>query len=520
MVRTPLPISRPLLSAALLFAGSAAAQAQTPSTAPNGAANARPGLSLPAGLQGTVDPTRPSGDAPLGTLPPRPTSANTALRRPRPLSRRSRNPASALAGSSFRSTIIAPGTVAAVQPQLNGVPDPVLADTAAAPRPVLRRSLEDDPYAPLGIRLGGLTLFPMIGEAVGYDSNPNRTSSRRSSFVSQTEGELRLQSDWSRHELTGSLRGAYNEYPSVTAASRPEGAGKIGLRLDVLRDTQVNLEGHYLIDTQRPDSPDLNATVRTRPLVFSEGGSIGITQRFNRLVASLQGTIDRTDFENARATNGLLIDQSDRNLTQYGVRARLGYELTPGVIPFVEGLANTRVYDRRLDNAGYARGSDGIGARLGTTFELSRLVTGEIAAGFISRDYEDRRLRTLTSPLVDASLAWAVTPLTTVKATVGAGVDETTVLNANGVRTTRGLLEVTHALRRNLLVTAGLTVSDYEYSGVAIHERGYGARAQAEYKLNRQIAVRATYNYERLDSNLAGSSYTANVFLLGMRYTP
>jgi hypothetical protein len=436
------------------------------------------------------------------------------------MTRRSRDPLQALPAKPFRARITPPGVTVDTQPQLNGVPDPELA-LRTTPPPLPRKRLpEEDPYASLGIRAGGLTLFPAIEQSIGYDTNPNRTQAENGSFVSRTEGELRLQSDWSRHELSGFLRGAYNEYTAVPEASRPEGSGRLGLRMDVLRDTQINVEGRYLIDTQRPDSPDLASPVKTRPLVFSEGGTLGVTHRFNRLVASLQGTIDRTDYENARSPGGILIDQSDRNVTQYGMRARLGYELTPGFIPFVEGLADTRVYDRRIDNSGFARSSDGIGARVGTTFEITRLITGEIAAGLISRDYDDPRLGTLTSPLVDASLVWAMTPLTTIKATAQATVDETTVPDATGVRALKGLLQVSHALRRNLIVTAGLTVSDYEYQGVPLNERGYGALLRAEYKLNRSVAVRASYNWERLESSIGNSSYTANAFLVGMRYQP
>lgn len=454
----------------------------------------------------------------IGTVPP--IGIRRPTRPPRPTARRSRNPVQALPGTPFRSTLNPPSLAPDVQPQLNGVPDPELALRTTPPPLPRRRLAEEDPYASLGIRTGGLTLFPAIEQSIGYDTNPNRTQDRKGSFVSHTEGELRLQSDWSRHELSGFLRGAYNEYPSVPEASRPEGAGRIGLRLDVLRDTQINIEGRYLIDTQRPDSPDLASPVRTRPLIFSEGGTLGVTQRFNRLVASIQGTIDRTDYENAQTPSGIVIDQSDRNVTQYGLRGRVGYEVTPGFIPFVEVLADTRIYDQRIDNSGFARSSDGIGGRAGTTFEITRLITGEIAAGAIDRRYDDPRLGNLTSPLLDASLVWAMTPLTTIRATASATVDETTVADARGVQTLRGLVEVSHALRRNLILTAGLTVSDYDYQGVPIEERGYGALLRAEWKLNRSVAIRASYNWERLESSIPNSSYTANVFLVGMRFAP
>ena len=88
------------------------------------------------------------------------------------------------------------------------------------------------------------------------------------------------------------------------------------------------------------------------------------------------------------------------------------------------------------------------------------------------------------------------------------------------MQTLRGLVEVSHALRRNLILTAGLTVSDYDYQGVPIEERGYGALLRAEWKLNRSVAIRASYNWERLESSIPNSSYTANVFLVGMRFAP
>lgn len=518
MVRTPiskLPLRIPL--ATLMLLAPLAVWAQD-----------RRALSLPQGMTGNSGtlPSSPGGTGlstgEPGLSPGLPTGTRlAATRRPvRPATRRSRNRVSALSGTAFRSTIIAPGLTPNVQPQLNGAPDPVLATAQAPAIAVRRRPVEDDPYASLGIRLGGLTLFPMVGQAIGYDTNPNRTATERGSFVSQTEAELRLQTDWSRHELTGALRGAYNEYPQVPGASRPEGAGRVGLRLDVDRDTQVNLDGRFQIDTQRQFSPDLNTAVQSRPVVFSEGASVGVTHRFNRLVATLRGTVDRSDFEDARAPDGSVIDQSDRNFTQYGARGRLGYEIKPGLVPFVEALGDTRVYDRRTDNAGFRRNSEGVGGRAGTTFELTRLVTGEVGIGAVHRFYEDPRLGELTSPLVDASVVWAPTPLTTVRATASATVDETTVPGANGVRVLKGGLEVAHALRRNLTVTAGLTAADYEYNGAAIHERSFGATLRAEYKLTRSVAVRASYAYERLDSSLPGSDYTANVFLVGMRFQP
>ena len=479
-----------------------------------GTAGATTATSPAIGAIGIQNATGSASTLPPGTATP--TSQAQDRRFLRPPRRRTGKPTAYQIRAQLRPAV-APTLAPDVQPIMTGVPDPVAPAIVARRRPIA----PDDPYAQLGLRSGGLTFYPSVGESIGYDSNPNRTGGRsKGSFVAQTEGELRLQSDWSTHELTGYLRGAYDEYPSLPAANRPEGAGRLGLRLDVTRDTQIDIGGRYSIDTQRPDSPDLNARVQTRPIIFTEGATLGVTQRFNRLVATLQGTIDRSDFADAKLSNGTTLDQSDRNLNQFGVRGRLGYEITPGLIPFVEGVADKRDYDRKVDSTGFERSSNSVGGRAGASFEITRLLTGEIAVGAADRRYDDPRLRDLVAPLIDASLRYALTPLTTIRLTGQVTTDETTVVNANGVIVSRATLEVSHDLRRNLNVTAALTGTDYDYKGSFISEQSFGATLKAEYKFTRSIALRASYGFEHLWSNIAGSAYSANTFLVGMRYQP
>ena len=60
--------------------------------------------------------------------------------------------------------------------------------------------------------------------------------------------------------------------------------------------------------------------------------------------------------------------------------------------PFVEVEGDSRVHDLPLDRNGYARDSTGGYAKGGTSFEFSRLLTGEISVGYAARDYVDPRL--------------------------------------------------------------------------------------------------------------------------------
>ena len=322
------------------------------------------------------------------------------------------------------------------------------------------------------------------------------------------------------HQLEGELRGGYFDYPDNRGANRPDGAGSVRLRLDADRDLKLDAEVHYAIDTQRPGSPDLNAAVRTRPLTASYGGLAGVTENFNRFQVRLQGLVDRQEFENATLASGTVLRQDDRNANQYGLRLRTGYELTPGLMPFVDTLIDTRVHDLAVDQAGFRRDSQGIAVKAGTTFELSRLVTGEVSGGLLHRAYVDPRLRDLTGPVIDAAVLWAATPLTTVRVGAGTSVTETDVAGASGILTQRGTLEVTHDLRRNLRLTLAGALTTNDYQGVRITEHGAAASVRLDYRLTRWLGLRASYTHETLRSTAAGSSYSANVYLVGLRVNP
>ncbi len=336
-----------VLAVSLAAAGPVRAQVAAPGAGQGFDQGAGQGLgqatdpSLPGPLPGGQDPAtfalRASNPAAQGGLSrgiARPGAASRFGARPRtPPQRRTRPPTTAITRQATQTGIADDSRLRpVVQIPVSGVPD------LAAGVPLLRRRTIDplDPYGPLGIRLGGLTLFPALQQSVGYDSNPDRSIYRRGSMALLSQGELRVASDWSSHELTGAMRFGYFLYPDNPNADRPDGDGAMRLRLDVARDTKVDVEGRYAISTQRAGSPDLAAQVRDRPLVATYGGTVGVTQNFNRLQVTLAGLIDRQTFENAQLPDGTILRQDDRNANQFGLRLRTGYEISPGFTPFVD----------------------------------------------------------------------------------------------------------------------------------------------------------------------------------------
>jgi hypothetical protein len=382
-----------------------------------------------------------------------------------------------------------------------------------------KKGEEIDPYDPLGVRSGGLLYYPAIEFIGGYDSNPSRSASGSAAKTFTVAPELRVKSDWTRHEFKADLRGSYNWYsPDGTPSlDRPYFNGTADGRIDVTRDTRIDLASRVTVSTDNPNSPNLPAGLAKLPLYTSFGGTAGVGQKFNRLDLSVKGTVDRTVYENSQLTNGMTASNFDRHYNQYGGVARAGYEIGPGITPFVEVGADTRVHDYPVDSSGFRRDSNGWTAMVGSTFELSRLLTGEIAVGYTQRVYDDVRLQDLKGFIGKGSLTWAATALTSVKLTASSTVGESDQAFVSGVLYRDVGLQVDHSFRRWLIGFVKGGFGNDEYVGSGRNDNRYYFGAGLTYKLNRFVQIKGEARHEWLDSSQWVNNYAANVFLLGLR---
>ena len=329
--------------------------------------------------------------------------------------------------------------------------------------------------------------------------------------------ELLVVSDWERHAVVADLRGSFTGYtrnltPNADGTplsapldvDRPNFVGHIDGRLDASRDTRLTAQGRLLVATDNPGSPNVQAGLQRYPIYTTVGGTFGFDQNFNRLQVSAGATVDRTDYQWSKLTDGTSSSNDDRNYSQYGGVGRVSYDLIPGLKPFGEIVGNVRAYDLLVDRNGYQRSSSGGNVRAGTTFELSRLLTGEVAIGWTARTYEDPRLLPLQGLLTSASLVWTVTPLTTAKFFADTQIAETTLPGVSGVLTHTYTFEVDHDFRRWLTGIGRFTYGTLDYQGDNRTDKIFTLSGDLIYKLNRNIWIKGTAIHSVLDFNLAG----------------
>jgi hypothetical protein len=388
-----------------------------------------------------------------------------------------------------------------------------------------RLRVDDDPFGPAGFYRGSMLVKPAIELWTGYDTNPARVSGGKGSWLYMVAPELLVASDWQQHSLIADLRGSFTGYslrnevgsPAPVNIDRPDFTGRISGRLDVSRDTKINTETRAKIGTDNPGSPNIQANLQRYPLFFSYGNTLGGSHTYNRFEIAANGTVDRTVYEESSLTDGSRSSNSDRNFNQFGGSLRGSYEIMPHVKPFGEVQIDRRERDLEFDRNGFARSSNGRTARVGSTFELGRLITGEASIGYTTRSYEDVRLQDAKGLLAAGSLIWRPTGLTTVTLGAQSSVDESTLPGVSGVITRSYNAQVEHAFRRYLIATlkAGYTTADYD--GSDRFDKIYSVGGDLVYKFNRDLQLKAQLRHDWLTSTVDGADYQATLFMLGVR---
>jgi len=399
-----------------------------------------------------------------------------------------------------------------------------IADGQPARRPL---KPDPDPFGAAGFYVGSFLAKTAVELSGGYDTNPGRFSPQRGSAFYLIAPELLITSNWSRHELIADLRGSFTGYgttfppelgtPGPTVLDRPSFTGRVTGRFDVTRDTRFIGEGRSQIGTDNPGSPNIEAGLARYPLFFANGASAGIEQDFNRLRLSASATVDRTVYQHSTLTDGTVLSNADRNVTQAGGIGRASYELRPGFRPFVEIEGDTRRHDRRADRYGYLRDSSGGYIKLGSTFELTPLITGEAAVGYLMRTYDDPRLDRIAGLLTSGSLVWTPSALTTVRLTATSSVDETTLPGSSGAVTRGYGVQIDHDFLRWLTGTLRFAYGTVDYDGAGRSDRTYSVGGDVVYRMSRTVHIKASVRHDWLESNISANNSASTVMLLGVR---
>jgi hypothetical protein len=140
------------------------------------------------------------------------------------------------------------------------------------------------------------------------------------------------------------------------------------------------------------------------------------------------------------------------------------------------------------------------------------VLTGEIAAGMVTRSYQDPSLAETAGASVDIRLKWFPSMLTNVTIDGGRSIEETTVDGAASLVSTRGEVRLDHELLRNLIFSGSMGYENQEFTGGLRNDDILKGTVSGRYMINNNIHLDAGWEFVDRTSSDVPFSYSASQF--------
>jgi hypothetical protein len=328
------------------------------------------------------------------------------------------------------------------------------------------------------------------------------------------EPELNIRSEDERHALEANLRGEAIYYNEEEFNDR-QGEAKVRARYDLTSRTSLDTELAYTSALESFTDPDTPDAAAERPGVETFDAALGVTQRFGRLSVGTRGFVQRETHEDVTLIGGGTAGRDELDNTEYGVRVRTGYEVSGAMTPFADIAAGRREFDREVDSSGLERSSVWGELRGGIVFDFGSRLQGEAAVGYRREDLDDDDLDDINALVADASLLWSPRRLTEVRLDISTETSPTTLSGASAAILYAGRLTVAQRLTARMRAEVGAGIAHERFVGADRQDTTYSAFAGLTYAFNRAVSIKASYSYERTESDDPGTSADANV--IGVR---
>ena len=383
-------------------------------------------------------------------------------------------------------------------------------------------------FDPEPIRLGSF-LVNATG-VVGATSNSNvyaQHNNEKSDVIARIGGEVVGATNWSVHEVGFDVSAYRNEYLDLSDESSNTLHGSLRGRMDVTRD--FSLAGRVFADKGvEPRYEPAGLGGLEKPIEYTTTGAEVQANYTNDRIrwTNAVGVTDYNYKDGRIIGSGAVADQDFRDRKATSARTRLSYAVSPDLAVYAQGTFRDEAYDNTqlIGGALRSRDSQGYTVAAGVDFELTELVRGDIAVGYLNEDKKDNFFSDVDGVSLDGRLQWFPTRLTTVTLTGARRVVDTGIFTSPSAVSTDFGARVDHELRRNIILSAEAGFTNYDYQEIDRSDDMPSFGVSARYKMNKRVHVEAFARHLGWDSSgqdvASVSSYGINMIGVELRFHP
>jgi len=373
-------------------------------------------------------------------------------------------------------------------------------------------------YSAQGVPLGGFRLYPAITLGTFYDDNVFRAASdKEGDTFFEFAPQLSLRSQWTRHSLGMRASATRYQFSKFSSENKTDWTIVGNGRVDIATGMAFSAALQHLSTSERRDSPDqINAA---EPTPYEQTGAhLVFSYNPYRLGLQLAADFDRTTFGNTKVlaeAGGGEQDNHDRDRDDYTIVGTALYEFSPGYAAFLRPTYEKRIYDLQTARA-QGRNTEGYRIDTGVNLLLSRLIRGEVYAGYIREDLEGPSFEDLSGLDYGASLQWFPSEVITVHLDASRIPAATTLVGAS-LRDDRTVeIGVDYEFRRNVIVQADFQYIDAQFEGITRHDRNFSTQVGVRYLLNPYLSANARFTHNNRDSTEGGRTFSDNVVAISV----
>ncbi len=366
-------------------------------------------------------------------------------------------------------------------------------------------------YQTNGIDLGGFILRPELVTGLKYSDNifALRTNPV-DDVIFKFNPSAVIQSKWSVHSLAFHASVDHNEYLDLSSESYTDLTFGSDARLDAGQGIGFGFGAQYQA-LNEPRTSSSSPANTTKPIEYDLVSLYANASReVNRIRVKAAIGLRDYDYKDGALVGGGVADQDDRDRAVLDLSGRVGYAVSPDTSVFVEVGYNDRYYDLQPPATPLNRDSDGYQVLVGANFDLSALVRGEIAIGYLDQRFEDPTLSGVSGFAVRANVDWFVTPLTTVGIGGNRSVEDSGIPGSSGYLSSSAYFKVDHELLRNLIISGELTYGYDDYEGVDRQDERVGGTISSTILLQRGLGLSLYYTYANQTSGGINSGTNYN----------
>jgi hypothetical protein len=371
-------------------------------------------------------------------------------------------------------------------------------------------------YQALGIQAGSFYIFPTLTIAPEYDDNIFATSDDRiGDLITAVSPAVQVRSDWSRNAASFRAQSTSDIYAIHGGENTTDYSFAGSGRLDIGTASNLSAQLSYGRATIPRTSDNAITTTNTPVQYDSTSATGGGVQTLNRVRFTESVNFTRAVYDNTQQTATGPLSLTYLNGDSESASLRTDYALNPEFSVYVSGQVNNRSYDLKPPQVPLDRNSTGYEVLTGASFDITRLVRGQLGVGYLQQDYKSY---TVSGPAVNGNIEYFLSGLTTITLSGDRSVIDAINPSAVSLLQTRGSVTVDHELLRNVIISLRASYETDTFTGEQRTDDRASFSASGAYLLNRYVSLHLGYSFLNQTSTGAerGQDFDVNVISLSL----